>query len=107
MEGIFLSQNSTEKLIHIIKEVDAFINTDHGKELSDEIHSLFRELKESLKSKNMGQRKTMRIAFDMGRENSLNTMIRTENSINMLNTSIMVLVLLSLMSRNGTNKQSC
>ena len=53
---------------HLIREVDAFMNTDHGKELSDKIHSMFNELKESLKSENMDQRKAMKIAFDMRME---------------------------------------
>ena len=53
---------------HLIREVDAFMNTDHGRELSEEIHSMFKELKESLKSENMDQRKAMKIAFDMRME---------------------------------------
>ena len=36
------------------------MNTDHGKELSDKILSMFRELKESLKSENMGEHKSMK-----------------------------------------------
>ena len=55
----------------LIREVDAFMNIDHGKELSDEIHSMFRELKETLKSENMDQRKAMKIAFDMRMEDLL------------------------------------
>ena len=53
---------------HLIREVDAFMNIDHGKELSEEIHKMFKELKESLKSENMDQRKAMKIAFDMRME---------------------------------------
>ncbi len=49
---------------HLIREVDAFRNLEHGNGLSQEIHSMFKELKESLKSENMDQRRTMKIAFD-------------------------------------------
>ena len=35
---------------YLMREVDAFMSIDHGKELSDEIHSMFKELKESMKS---------------------------------------------------------
>ncbi len=45
---------------HLILEVDTFMNTDHGKELSDKILSMFREPKESLKSENMGEHKSMK-----------------------------------------------
>ena len=44
---------------HLIREVDAFMNTDHGKELSEEIHKMFKELKEFLKSGNMDERRSM------------------------------------------------
>ena len=44
--------------------MDEFTNTDHGKELSDEIHSIFRELKESLKSENIDHRKAMKDFFE-------------------------------------------
>ena len=49
---------------HLIREVDAFKSSGKGKELSEEIHSMFKELKESLKSKNMDERKSMKDAFD-------------------------------------------
>ena len=49
---------------HLIREVDAFRNLDHGKELSDKIHNMFKELKESLKSKNMDERKSMKITYE-------------------------------------------
>jgi transposase len=49
---------------HLIREVDVFRNFEHGKELSEEIHAMFRELKESLKSGNMDERKSMKIAFE-------------------------------------------
>ena len=49
---------------HLIREVDAFMNIDHGRELSEEIHSMFKELKESLKSENMDDRKSMKDLFD-------------------------------------------
>ena len=45
---------------HLIREVDAFMNTDHGKELSEEIHKMFKELKEFLKSGNMDERRSMK-----------------------------------------------
>lgn len=41
------------------------MNTDHARELSHKIHSMFKELKESLKSENLDKRKVMKIAFDM------------------------------------------
>ena len=44
--------------------MDAFKNLDHGKELSEEIHAMFKELKESLKSENMDERKSMKITFE-------------------------------------------
>ena len=49
---------------HLIREVDAFKSSGKGKDLSEEIHSLFRELKESLKSKDMDERKSMKDKFD-------------------------------------------
>ncbi|EQD55424.1 transposase IS66, partial [mine drainage metagenome] len=49
---------------HLIREVDAFKSSERGKELSEEIHAMFRELKESLKSENMDERKSMKITFE-------------------------------------------
>ena len=49
---------------HLIREVDAFKNTEHGNELSDDIHSMFSELKESLRSDNMDERRSMKVSFD-------------------------------------------
>ena len=49
---------------HLIREVDAFKSSGEGMKLSDEIHSMFNELKEALKSEDMDQRKAMKIAFD-------------------------------------------
>ena len=49
---------------HLIREVDVFMNTDHGRKLSEEIHNMFNELKESLKSENMDERKSMKDLFD-------------------------------------------
>ena len=49
---------------HLIREVDAFKSLEKGKELSEEIHSLFKDLKDSLKSKNIDERKSMKDAFD-------------------------------------------
>lgn len=49
---------------HLLREVDAFKTTEHGTELSEEVHAVFRELKESLKSKDMDQRKSMKDTFD-------------------------------------------
>ena len=40
------------------------MNTDHGRKLSEEIHNMFNELKESLKSENMDERKSMKDLFD-------------------------------------------
>ena len=45
---------------HLIREVDAFMNTEHGRELSEEIHKMFKELKEFLKSGNMDERRSMK-----------------------------------------------
>lgn len=50
---------------HLIREVYALKNTEHGNELSDEIHSMFSELKEALKSDNMDERKSMKDSFDV------------------------------------------
>ncbi|MHB8361943.1 MAG: IS66 family transposase [Thermoplasmataceae archaeon] len=49
---------------HLIREVDAFKSSRKGKELSEEIHVIFKELKESLKSENMDERKSMKDTFD-------------------------------------------
>ncbi len=49
---------------HLIREVDAFSSSDRGKGLSEEIRSVFRELKESLKSGSMDERKSMKEKFD-------------------------------------------
>ena len=49
---------------HLIREVDAFKDNKQGKELSDEIHAMFKELKESLKSEDMDYRMSMKNAFD-------------------------------------------
>ena len=49
---------------HLIREVDAFKSSGNGMKLSDEIHSMFSDLKEALKSKDMDQRKDMKIVFD-------------------------------------------
>ena len=45
---------------HLIREVDAFKSSEKGKELSEEIHSMFKELKESLKSEDMDDRRLMK-----------------------------------------------
>jgi len=49
---------------HLIREVDAFKSSGKGKELSDEIHAMFSELKESLESEDMNLRKSMKEKFD-------------------------------------------
>ena len=49
---------------HLIREVDAFKSSEKGDELSEEIHSMFRELKESMKSENMDERRSMKENFD-------------------------------------------
>ena len=49
---------------HLIRELDAFTNTDHGKKLSDEIRSMFGELRESLKLDHVNERKSMKNLFD-------------------------------------------
>ncbi len=49
---------------HLIREVDAFKSSERGKELSEEIHSMFMELKESLKSEDMDDRRRKKDAFD-------------------------------------------
>ena len=50
---------------HLIREVDAFKSYEKGNELSEKIHSMFKELKESLKSENMDERKSMKEKFDI------------------------------------------
>ena len=49
---------------HLIREVDAFKSSGKGKELSEEIHSMFGELKESLKSEDMDDRRSMKEKYD-------------------------------------------
>ena len=49
---------------HLIREVDAFKSSGKGEELSDEIHAMFGELKESLESEDMDLRKSMKENFD-------------------------------------------
>ena len=49
---------------HLIREVDAFKSSGKGKELSEEIHATFSELKESLKSENMDDRRSMKEKYD-------------------------------------------
>ena len=49
---------------HLIREVDAFKTSETGMKLSEEIHSLFTELKESLESEDMERRKSMKIELD-------------------------------------------
>ena len=49
---------------HLIREVDAFKSSESGMKLSEEIHSMFSDLKESLKSDDMDQGKAMKIVFD-------------------------------------------
>ncbi len=53
---------------HPIREVDAFKNTEHGDELSEKIYSMFKELKESLKSEDMDEKKSMKDTLDMKME---------------------------------------
>jgi transposase len=53
---------------HLIREVDAFKSSETGAKISDEIHSMFSELKEALKSENMDERKSMKEIFDRGME---------------------------------------
>ena len=48
-----------------MREVDAFKSSENGEKLSGEIHSMFPDLKESLKSDNIEERKTMKNSFDM------------------------------------------
>ena len=49
---------------HMILKVQVFMNIDRGKELSDEIHDTFRELKESPYSENIDDRESMKGLFD-------------------------------------------
>ena len=49
---------------HLIREVDAFKSSGKGKELSEEIHATFSELKETLKSENMDDRRSMKEKYD-------------------------------------------
>ena len=48
--------------------MDAFKSSEKGKELSDEIHATFSELKESLKSENMDDRRSMKEKYDIRME---------------------------------------
>ena len=57
---------------HLIREVDAFKSSEKGTELSEKIHGMFRELKESLKSGNMDERKSMKDLFDRRMEGIVN-----------------------------------
>ena len=57
---------------HLIREVDAFKTSEHGKELSEEIHSIFGKLKESLESRDMDLRKAMKAEFDSKMEDLVN-----------------------------------
>jgi hypothetical protein len=56
---------------HLIREVDAFKNLEHGKELSEEIHAMFREMNGSFRSEDTDERKSMKEKFDTGMENPL------------------------------------
>ncbi len=49
---------------HLIREVDAFKSSETGMKLSDEMHSMFRELKDSLKSEDMDSRMAMKKELD-------------------------------------------
>jgi transposase len=49
---------------HLIREVDTLKSSGKGKELSEEIHAIFKELKESLKSENMDDRRSMKGKLD-------------------------------------------
>ena len=49
---------------HLMREVDAFKSSDMGLKLSEEVHSIFGELKESLKFEDMKQRNAMKDVFD-------------------------------------------
>ena len=49
---------------HLIREVDAFKLSENGEKLSKEVHSMFTELRESLKSDDMNYRISMKTAFD-------------------------------------------
>ena len=40
------------------------MNTDHGRELSEEFHNMFKELKESLKSENIDDSKSLKITYE-------------------------------------------
>ena len=64
MESVFLSQNNTETLGHLIREVDAFMNTDQGSELSEEFYNMFNEVKKSFKSENIDDHKSMKNTYE-------------------------------------------
>ena len=49
---------------HLIREVDAFKASDMGLKLSEEVYSIFGELKESMKFEDMKQRNAMKDVFD-------------------------------------------
>ena len=43
---------------------NVFMNTDHDRELSEEFHNMFKELKESLKSENIDDSKSLKITYE-------------------------------------------
>lgn len=49
----------------MIREVDLFKSSEKGNGLSEEIHRMFRELKESLKSENKDECISMKESFDI------------------------------------------
>ncbi len=49
---------------HLNREVDAFKSLGKGKELSEEIHSMFKKLKKSLESEDIDQRRSVKVEFD-------------------------------------------
>lgn len=57
---------------HLIREVGAFKSSEEGTELSEKIHGMFREMKESLKSGNTDECKSMKGLSDRRMEEIVN-----------------------------------
>ena len=48
-------------VVHLIREMDTFMLSENGEKLSEEIHLMFTDIRESLKSHDMDQRKSIKI----------------------------------------------
>ena len=68
------------------------MNTDHGSKLSEEVHNMFKELRKTLKLKNMDERTSMKGKFDTRIEETVKRYDQYENFTNRLSTSGTTLV---------------